>query len=229
MQKEKPASHCRFHDHPSLCSPYFCQSDSYDYPSLYPNLSSHVQFSPYSPGSIDYSYPPPYLFTDQQEDLKKQKSWCLSRLCETTKEAEALRQENINLQIANNELNKQFNNLLMLQSSSTLQNSRVAPVHEYVSAAPEPAAYPSSSLIDGFGRINIGGMAEKQVARNQEPDNSENLDVNRVSLPKSISVRSNGYLKTVQDVGSSSRGGGQVHVPNRIKPVKAAVINFLTF
>lgn len=226
MQKDKLASHCKFHEHPSLCSPYFCKSEGYDYASLYPDLSSPVQFSSYSPGSIDYSYPSPYLFTDQQEDLKEQKSWCLSRLCETTKEAEALRQENINLQIANNELNKQYNNLLMLQSSSTLQNSRVPPLHQYVSAAPMPATFPSNSLIDGFGRMRIGGTAKKQVVRNEESNDSENLDVNRVSLPKSISVRSNGYLKTAQDVGTSSRGGGRFPVPNRIKPVKAAVITF---
>lgn len=115
MQKDKPASHCRFHENPSLCSPYFCKSEGYDYASLYPDLSSPVQFSPYSLGSVDYSYPSSYLFTDQHEDLKEQKSWCLSRLRETTKEAEALRQENINLQIANSELNKQYNNLLMVQ------------------------------------------------------------------------------------------------------------------
>ncbi|XP_074326082.1 zinc finger CCCH domain-containing protein 15 [Apium graveolens] len=222
MQKDKPASHCRFHEHPSLCSPYFCKSEGYDYASLYPDLSSPVQFSSYAPGSVDYSYPSPYLFTDQQEDLKEQKSWCLSRLCETTKEAEALRQENINLQIANNELNKQYNNLLMLQSSSTLQNSHVPPLHQYVSAAPTPATFSSNSLIDGFGRMRIGGTAKKQVVRNEESNDSENLDVNRVSLPKSISVRSNGYLKTAQDVGSSSRGGGRFPVSNRIKPVKAA-------
>lgn len=139
----------------------------------------------------------------------ERRNLCLSQLRETAKEAQALRQENLNLQLANIELNKQFKNLLMLQSSDR-QNSRMSPASS--------AAFSSPSLIDGFRRMRI---SEKPAAWDDETENRENLDVNRVSLPKSISVRSNGYLKTVQAGGSSSRGVGRVRALNRIKPVKA--------
>lgn len=55
----------------------------------------------------------------------------------------------------------------MLQSSSTLQNSPIPLLHEYVSAQ-TPAVFPSNSLIDGFGGMSMGGAAKKQVVRNEE-------------------------------------------------------------
>lgn len=224
-------SHGRFNEYLSLSSPFFSQPDGYDYTSLYPsisppnpNLNSRL-FSPLTPNSVDYTSLSKYLFTEHQEDLMERRKWCLSHLRETAKEAETLRQENINLQIANIELNKQFNNLLMLQSSS-LGNCHVSPTHQYNNMA-SSAAFSSPSLIDGFQGMCI---TEKTAAWDDEgsdasieTEDGENLHVNRVSLPKSISVRSNGYLKTVQAGGSTSRGGGRFRVPNRIKPVKPAV------
>lgn len=147
--------------------------------------------------------PPPYSahseFLREHQDLIDRRDWCLSHLRKTAKEAEALRQENINLQMTNIELNKRFNLLLKANSpqSMPVASSRYTR---------------SSSLIDDFRRMSIGEKAARgrhhawnEIAESPsrgrhspEKDLVERTDVNRVALPKSISVRSKGYLKAVQ-------------------------------
>ncbi|KAA8532635.1 hypothetical protein F0562_032549 [Nyssa sinensis] len=87
----------------------------------------------------------------EHQELIDRHNLCLSHLREAEKEAEALRQENVNLRMANVDLHERLQSL-----------------------------------------------------------------VNRVSLPKSISVRSKGYLKALQAGGSN---GDRVRAPNRIKTV----------
>lgn len=200
--------------HPYTSYPLFDDLDSYDdsslYPSIFPpalNLNS-PRFISSAPNADVYKHPSHYLLAEQQQNLMERRNWCVSRLQEIMNEAEALRQENINLQLANIELNKQFNSFLMCQPPYG-HNSHMS-----------LAASSSPSLLDDFQRMHI---SEKQAARD-EKENKENLEVDRVTLPKSISVRSNGYLKTVQTGGNTSKGDGRVRAPHKIKPVKTAVI-----
>ncbi|XP_023762764.1 zinc finger CCCH domain-containing protein 15 [Lactuca sativa] len=157
---------------------------------------------------MDYSHRHSMDFAPFQ-DLIDRRNWCLSNLRLTAKEAEALRQENVNLQMANSELNKQLSHLQQqAASASSLQN--------YANATVFPSA---NSLSDCFGRIRIGEKVppatDKRSARGVENvDPVKKTEVERVKLPKSISVRSNGYLKTVQTGdGTASRA----RVADRVK------------
>ncbi|KAJ0763712.1 putative transcription factor C3H family [Helianthus annuus] len=137
------------------------------------------------------------------QDLIDRRNWCLNNLRLSSKEAEALRQENVNLQMMNSELNKQ---LSQLQQVSVSVSDSV----------------PVSSVANCFGRMRIGekgtAASEKRVARGVENvDPVKKTDVERVKLPKSISVRSNGYLKTV---GASDGGSGRVRAARAVDRVK---------
>ncbi|KAK3036715.1 hypothetical protein RJ639_030539 [Escallonia herrerae] len=217
-----------------------------DQPEAYPLTSLYSIFPPLTPPShqpttsttdyhhntttnpIDYHHdttttPPDYhhqlrthLFELQQTLIDRRRAWCLSRLRQSAKEAESLRQENINLQIANLELNKQLS--LLLQSS--LQNNP----HE-MPFSPTPL----SSVIDSFRGMGIGERAaaggrdaawdEESPVSEVENDPVEEVDLNRISLPKSISVRSNGFLKAAGQGGETSgdraRGQGKIKTANK--------------
>ncbi|KAK9060029.1 hypothetical protein SSX86_020733 [Deinandra increscens subsp. villosa] len=138
------------------------------------------------------------------DDLIDRRNWCLSNLRLSAEEAEALRQENVNLLMANSELNKQLSHLQLQaasNSASSLQND-------------------ANSIVNCFERMKIGekGTTEtdKRPARGVENvDPIKNSDVDRVKLPKSISIRSKGYLKTVQSGdGNASRS----RAVDRVKP-----------
>ncbi|KAM7487677.1 hypothetical protein LguiB_025161 [Lonicera macranthoides] len=226
-----------------LSSQFLDQSDGYDFSSLYssifppnPQLYS-LEPSDYStdentapttsPVVVDYTqsldllpYTVQSRFLAENKVLIERRNWCFSHLRETAKEADVLRQENINLQMANIELNKQLR-LLLLQNCST------APP-DYL-----PPSTLSSSVIDGFRQMRISGKkpANERYALNEVPDESQTsmfekereqrIDVDRVALPKSISVRSNGYIKTIQ-AGESS--GARVRAPNQPKSVKGSKV-----
>ncbi|PWA67971.1 hypothetical protein CTI12_AA313900 [Artemisia annua] len=114
---------------------------------------------------------------------------CLTALQDSVKEAEALRVENEALRVANGELL----NRLSLVSDST---RRVSSFGRSLSSA---------SLIGEFSRLGIGsafcesnGEEFPSVSPTSviEPNQFVRGD-QRVSMPKSISVRSKGYLKSV--------------------------------
>lgn len=191
-----------------IWSSFVHQSDSgaYDdfdtplYSSIFPATTTPHHFSvtpntttlPLPPIVLDYSRRHSMDFAPFQ-DLIERRNWCLSNLRLTAKEAEALRQENVNLQMANSELNKQLSHLQQqAASASSLQN--------YTNATIFPSG---NTVVDCFGRMRIGEKGttatDKRAARGVENvDPIKKTEVERVKLPKSISVRSNGYLKTVQ-------------------------------
>ncbi|PWA59305.1 Zinc finger, CCCH-type [Artemisia annua] len=78
-----------------------------------------------------------------------------------------------------------------------------------------------NSVTDCFGRMRIGdkrsSVIDKRAARGLENvDPVKKLDVERVKLPKSISVRSNGYMKGAQ------AGDGSVSRARAVDRIKTA-------
>ncbi|KAK7280413.1 hypothetical protein RJT34_25477 [Clitoria ternatea] len=141
----------------------------------------------------------------KHQDMVNRHSMCLSRLVETSKEVEALRQENGQLRALNKELQKQLN--LAIQAS--LEN-QFGGGGGGCSSGQTPF-----DVVQGFRSFHIGEGKENCNSINNNNNNNnlqkelqelsdesptsviENnvVEVERFSLPKSISVRSNGYLK----------------------------------
>ncbi|KAK3006160.1 hypothetical protein RJ639_015722 [Escallonia herrerae] len=122
---------------------------------------------------------------------------CLANLQESIKEVEALRQENKKLRIANIDLVHRLTSL----SQAMIQNCVIS------------SAQPSLSSINDSNHLKIGSsIRDSHVAKqvqNVSPtsviqDNRfQKRFAEKASLPKSISVRSSGYLKMNQRAGSN--------------------------
>lgn len=136
---------------------------------------------------------------DHQEMVNRH-SLCLTHLREATEEADALRQENIHLRSINHELSKHLS--LLIHASVQKQY-----------ASPDQA--PSFNLVEGFRGLCVGEKGASSSTWEEVCDESptsvmeggrvEGVEVERFSLPKSISVRSNGYLKIAQ--GGTTQAG----------------------
>ncbi|XP_010248453.1 PREDICTED: zinc finger CCCH domain-containing protein 14-like [Nelumbo nucifera] len=131
---------------------------------------------------------------------------CLNRLQEITNEVEALREENAKLRLTNKDLTMRLN----LLTQASLQNLYV------------PSALPSLSIIDDFRRLYVGDNVRNSGISGEISDSSPTsvigsnqfeMSTDRVSLPKSISIRSSGYLKMNHAAGSS---GGSTRT-NRLR------------
>ncbi|KAI3817230.1 hypothetical protein L1987_11019 [Smallanthus sonchifolius] len=197
------------------------------YSSIFPTTASSHIFSvtpntttlplplPLPPSVLDYSRRHSLDFTPFQ-DLIDRRNWCLTNLRVTAKEAEALRQENVNLQMANSELNKQLSHLQQHAASAS------ASAISLQNCANATSMFPSgNSIANSFGQMRIGEKVttatDKRAARGVENvDPFKKMEVERVKLPKSISVRSNGYLKTVLP------GDGSTGVARTVDRVKLA-------
>ncbi|XP_022853071.1 zinc finger CCCH domain-containing protein 15-like [Olea europaea var. sylvestris] len=166
----------------------------------------------------------------QHQDLIDRHHAVLSHLHKTAKQIQSLRQDNVNLKMANIDLNHRLNLLLGATSSFGLSGL-------------DPGSSSGwGPVVDGLGKMSLGG--EDGRGGEEEWDNemtaalSEGLSESpksvvdlgrvggsgeeRVSLPKSISVRSSGYLKTVRAVGMSS-GGVQAKALDRSKTQRVYV------
>ncbi|CAI9272388.1 unnamed protein product [Lactuca saligna] len=121
---------------------------------------------------------------------------CLTSLQDSVKEVDALRQENEALRVANGDLVQRLN----LFSQATMQNRLASSVRS--------SSSPSSTLIGDFSRLGIGSPFSESNASAEkvpsvsptsviEPKQFTRHNGERVSMPKSISVRSKGYLKSV--------------------------------
>lgn len=224
-----------------LSSPAKNRPEGLAFPSLYsifspkPSLSSSVSLTPseYStdedvnnnsnsngtPSSLDsiqeleipYSSPSRLIY--EHQDLINRHNLCLTHLRETAQHAEVLRHENKNLRIANRDLNKRLNHLIQ-----TSIRNRFA----------DPEYSPSRLIADEFRRLSLGDGNETRSwddeISNESPtsviesDRVERIDVERITLPKSISVRSNGYLKMSQPGASE---GGRTRIPNRLRTISS--------
>ncbi|KAJ3695335.1 hypothetical protein LUZ60_000712 [Juncus effusus] len=118
----------------------------------------------------------------QYQDINDRYDMCISHLQEAAEEAEALRQENARLRMANGDLSKK---LAMISKS------------------------PVNLLADEFDRLGISAEAAAEASPTSvlplQPINENQLLVHaaerRAVLPKSISIRSSGYLKKNNQTG----------------------------
>lgn len=135
-------------------------------------------------------------FILEYQQLYNSYTMCLASLQDSVKDVDALRQENEALRIANNDLIQR----LKMFSQATRQNCVVSSVRSSQSL--------SSNLIADFNRLGIGSpfcdsnaSIEKVPSVSPtsviEPNQFVRHNSERVPMPKSISVRSKGYLKSV--------------------------------
>ncbi|XVE84893.1 hypothetical protein DITRI_Ditri17bG0048200 [Diplodiscus trichospermus] len=139
----------------------------------------------------------PRFLMQQHQDMINRHNLCLTRLQEAAKEAEALRQENTALRSANRDLNKQLSALIQ----ASVQNHFASSDYNTIPL----------ELVNGLQGLCLGdgSVGEEEVSVECPTSVMEDaVDVQRVMLPKSISVRSNGYLKmmSTQAAGASHRG-----------------------
>lgn len=209
----------------------------YDYEKL-PSLSgnsSGASLYPYTGSAAQYDS----CFIQKQQDMVNRHNMCLTRLLETSKEVEALQQENGQLRAVNNELQKQLDQIVI---QASLEN-RFGGVgggcggsagQTPPSAAFEHLAHAFRSFQIGDGKENcadwntnnINNMNDKEmqeVSDHASPtsvieSNNGNVEVERYSLPKSISVRSNGYLKLAQPVPPAATTNNACRPKNATRP-----------
>lgn len=139
-----------------------------------------------------------------------------SRILELNEELEVICRENTELRLANTELVK------LLSSRAALQS--------FLLSASGPS--PSRSLVDDFHRLSIGGVSPPDVHGHEEVldisptsvienNRFERPNPERVTLPKSISVRSTVYQKTNPLVASHdgpSRVLPRSRTPSQLAP-----------
>lgn len=186
--------------------------------SLYSSLvmaqpETTLSHNPYNDPTIhDSLYYSRLLIRQQQQqqhqDMINRHNLCLTRLREAAREAEALRQENDSLRTVNRELNKHVS--LLIKSS----------VNEQLSCGNNDAAT-SFGVVNGMRGLSITGAGE-EVSAESPTSVMENVDVKRVSLPKSISVRSNGYLKMGQPAAAAAAAASKTR-PRTPAPLRPTV------
>ncbi|CAL9755122.1 unnamed protein product [Musa acuminata subsp. burmannicoides] len=135
--------------------------------------------------------------TLQYQEVAERYDLCLSDLRDCTEEIESLRRENASIRIANAELARRLGLIagkhagrVPSSASAALEDEfRLLNVAELPPPSPEESPTSVLSVQESGGGHPFAGppVAEKQV-----------------SLPKSISIRSSGYLKLNQDGKSSS-------------------------
>ena len=169
--------------------------------SLYPYSDSGTQINSYESCVIQ-----------KHQDMVNRHSMCLTRLVETSKEVEALRQENAHLRALNKELQKQLN--FVIQAS--LENQFGGGSSGQAQTTPFDVVHGFRGFHIGEGKENCGDWnnnnsnnsnnKEQEISDESPTSVIENNGVEgeRFSLPKSISVRSNGYLKMAQSAAAAT-------------------------
>ncbi|XP_008243302.1 PREDICTED: zinc finger CCCH domain-containing protein 15 [Prunus mume] len=197
----------------AISSPFKSQprSDDAVFSSLYsaifdrkPSLARYNESEPDASSNLPHRQLYHSLLVQDHQEMVNRHSRTLKQLHEASEEADALRRENIHLRALNLELNKHLS--LLIHASVQKQ---------FVS--------PGSVETTPFGIVNrLHGMSiDDKRAEEDESDESptsviesegadaENIDAERFTLPKSISVRSNGYVKVAQP-GTSTAAGTRV-------------------
>ncbi|GMI90180.1 CALLOSE DEFECTIVE MICROSPORE1 [Hibiscus trionum] len=140
-----------------------------------------------SAASLSELYHPRHVM-QQHQDMINHHNLCLTRLHEAAEVTEALRQENTALRSANRDLNKQLIALIQASKWNHFASS------DHHNATP----FDLVNELQGFCLSGGGSAAagEEEVSDESSTSMMEGAgDVERVMLPKSISVRSNAYLK----------------------------------
>ncbi|XP_027367370.1 zinc finger CCCH domain-containing protein 15 [Abrus precatorius] len=162
----------------------------------------------------------------KHQDMVNRHSMCLSRLVETSKEVEALRQENGQLRAVNKELQKQLNLLIQASlenqfgggggSSGQTQTTPFDVVHGFrgfhIGEGKENCADWNHNNNNNNNSNNSNNNKELQEISDESPTSvieNNGVELERFSLPKSISVRSNGYLKMAQSAALASNNASR--------------------
>lgn len=148
-----------------------------------------------------------------RQDITERHFAVLSLLKETAKQVQDLRQENINLKMVNADLT---NRLALLLGATSLDVNGAWFGCRGMSLGLDLNV---DGVWKGLGVMNLGSEGngssgrETSVSDRASPSPTSVMDsvrvesnVDRVSLPKSISVRSNGYPKTLQSGCGNSEG-----------------------
>lgn len=109
-------------------------------------------------------------FVMKQQDLINRHALCLTRIREGAREVESLREENATLRSVNRDLEEQLS-YIMNRSMMSSEHDRRA-----------------FEMVNGFKKLSCGGGEESPTSVIERRSDERNW------LPKSISVRSNGYL-----------------------------------
>ncbi|KAF5178377.1 Zinc finger ccch domain-containing protein [Thalictrum thalictroides] len=160
--------------------------------------------------------------TLEYQELVSRYGLCLTHLQEAVKEAEDLREQNVKLRMANLDLTKR----LTLLTQVSLGNRHLS------------SGFPSLSIINDFRNLCVGDNGNGEGLNNHvsSADISDNSPTSvienkrfekknggdeRVTLPKSISIRSSGYLKANQpnQPGGSSAASNRINRPRSVSPV----------
>ncbi|XP_024008032.1 zinc finger CCCH domain-containing protein 15 isoform X2 [Eutrema salsugineum] len=142
----------------------------------------------------------------QRQDMVNREALCYTRLHEASLEAEVLRLENAQLRSMNRHLKTELDQLIRSSIQNRLNHDRV------------PLRMLSNLSIGGNHDANGAENQNRAPIRDEVSEESptsviENEDVNRSSLPKSISVRSSGYSKSSQGGGAAQCGKSRGTLP----------------
>ncbi|PRQ40263.1 putative transcription factor C3H family [Rosa chinensis] len=153
------------------------------------------------------------LLVQNRQEMVNRHSLCLKRLHEAAEEADALRRENSHLRNVNVELNKQLS--LLIHAS----------IQKEIEASSSSVQRSPFGIVNGIRGLSIDGKSsaqEEEELSDQSPtsEEAENVDVERISLPKSISVRSNGYVK-LPPVTAATNAAARIQTAARSRIAKA--------
>jgi butyrate response factor 1 len=151
----------------------------------------------------------------RHQDLINRSALCLARLREVTVEMECLRQDNADLRSINRELNNQLSVLIQASLHKHYNDSTRTPF----------------DIDIGFHNLcNIssgGGGGHDMCEEDESPTSVMEAggdDRERISLPKSISVRSNSYSKRNQEQAASASVTRAITRLRTPSPLNTAVI-----
>ncbi|EPS61813.1 hypothetical protein M569_12980 [Genlisea aurea] len=202
-----------------------CVYPSAFYPSMFLSMRSNLlnDGSPLSSSLAETDDELESLYSQIQQklhqDLMGRYQSVLSELRIVAKQAHDLHQENVNLKMVNLDLNNRLKMLL-----------RPTSFHGFEPVAGPPEVY------DGLKKMHLGpeeGTSETTPTTTNKEAKSPTSAVDsaqpqtdpvgpperRIHLPKSISVRSSGYLKATRSSGNSNtaHGGASVKTPDKGK------------
>ncbi|KAJ8422495.1 hypothetical protein Cgig2_000564 [Carnegiea gigantea] len=160
-----------------------------------------------------------YRLMSEHRALLSQHAFSLLQLQRRFKEADTLRQENTNLRVVKHDLSNQLNLLL----GAALHQTALS-CGQWCGQTPPPCErFEGLSMNEKKTESGEGFSSESPtsvIQRNRV--DGPNAEAGRVTLPKSISVRSNEFLKISQAQGMHSgptaTNSGPVHQGNRIRP-----------
>ncbi|KAL7131769.1 hypothetical protein ABFS83_12G026600 [Erythranthe nasuta] len=176
-------------------SPTYVNSDASLYTSLFQNYSPSENAS-FDGGDTDRRLHDASRVLEYQQ-LYNDYTLCLAQLCDSVEEVEALRRENDSLRLSNADL-----------------SHRVA------------LLFSRDRLLSGFNRLNLGSTsaaaaaapraAAAHIAATQPltvRNRADRKGTERVTLPKSISVRSSGYLKMPRPISDATENKALLSQP----------------